>query len=82
MEARPSWFIRVLVCISQFGNVVFFDGMPDEMLSARAYRCRAKSKGWRWLREFLDAGFFWQKGHCRQIYLWEKDRRDDPEAYH
>ena len=83
-SSRPGYLTRVLVTISQMFNVVLFDGMPDEMFSARAYRNETfnGSATWGYVRRLLDACFFWQVDHCRQTYEWELGRRDDPEAYH
>jgi hypothetical protein len=35
---RRSRIERILTLVSQFGNVVLFDGHPDETISGRAYR--------------------------------------------
>ena len=70
----------MLVMLSQCINTVF-GGYPDEMLSARAYRCKWK------LRHVIDLIFFWDKNdkgernHCEQAYLHEMNGFDLPEEY-
>ncbi len=53
-------------------------GWADETLSARCWRLRDKSRGWRWACLAVDAVFFWQAGHCRQSYESERKRTHLP----
>ena len=71
--------MSLIIWLSQTVNV-FLGGMPDEMLSARAYRCR---DNWFWgiARVVLDIAFFWQTDHCKQCYEWERQRLDLPTEY-
>lgn len=80
MLSKQNYFVRVSVTISQVLNVVVFNGYPDEMLSARAYRCR-DSKFWSSMAVVLDTCFFWQTDHCYQTYLWELERKDNAAEY-
>lgn len=74
---NKSWASRIWVAISQLVNVVVFNGMPDEMLSARAFRENHKEP-WATMEVVLNCMFFWQEDHCYQCYLWEKERIDSP----
>ena len=69
-----SYLFNVLIAIDRVGNALL-NGNPDETLSARAHRMRAKGQPyWGWTANFIDWLFFWQKGHCQQAYAWEQDR--------
>ena len=46
-------------------------GTPDEMLSARAWRLRNHHPK---LLRFIDGIFFWDKDHCQECYLIERNR--------
>ena len=53
-------------------------GQPDETLSARADRVRAKHPAWaRW----IDRLFFWQAGHCEAAWKNEVIRAHLPGEY-
>jgi len=56
-------------------------GYADETISARAWRRSKDSEAWERFRVFIDALFFWQKGHCFQSYLNEAERRHLPSEY-
>ncbi|VVB52852.1 Uncharacterised protein [uncultured archaeon] len=52
--SRESYLHRVLVAFDQFINVLAFNGMPGETISAHAYRAKLKGHLWgramnRWL---------------------------------
>lgn len=68
--------MRVLIGVDQLVNIAFWDGEPDETISARAYREKRLRLMWE-----LDRLFFWQSEHCRECYQWELDRRDLPSDY-
>lgn len=53
-------------------------GMPDEMLSARAWRLREQHPT---LRRVIDGLFFWDANHCQECYLIEKTRQQLPKGY-
>jgi len=69
------WF-RFLISLDQMANVVLWNGMPDETISARAWREQDTS-----LIKFLNLLFFWQENHCKECYEWEQQRDDMPEEY-
>ena len=52
-------------------------GLPDETLSARAWRLRGQSNAWKW----IDRIFFWDKLHCQTSYTAELLRLHLPKAY-
>lgn len=72
---ESRWF-RFLIAVDQAANVLLWDGMPDETISARAWREQDA-----WLIRSLNAVFFWQGNHCKECYEWEKQRKDLPPDY-
>ena len=73
-----AWAWQVVVSIDQLANALL-GGWADETLSSRAWR--AAEKGRRpgvWLRPVLDLLFFWDRDHCRESYLSERDGRQYP----
>jgi hypothetical protein len=53
-------------------------GLPDEMLSSRAWRLRGGHPS---LRQWIDRLFFWDKDHCKECYFIEIERRQLPREY-
>lgn len=53
-------------------------GLPDEMLSSRAWRLRAQHQK---LRERIDRLFFWDKNHCEECFWIEAERKQSPAEY-
>lgn len=74
--------IQIAVALDQMVNTLAWlpgdgFGYADETLSARAWRLRRHSHAWK----VIDVLFFWQKGHCRQAYEAERQRRHLPDEY-
>lgn len=67
-------FKNILLWISQGGNVIVFQGSPDETTSARAYR-----EKW-WSRHIINL-VFWDRNHCRDAYYDELTRKHLPDEY-
>lgn len=53
-------------------------GLPDEMLSARAWRLREQYPS---LRLWIDRLFFWDDNHCQECFAIELERRQSPRDY-
>ena len=53
-------------------------GMPDELLSARAWRLRRTHT---MLYRVIDGVFFWDANHCQECYQIELDRQQLPKGY-
>lgn len=70
---------RVAIGFDQFVNTLFC-GMPDETLSARAYRLSIE-RGKHWALRLINAIFFWQPNHCKTSYESEILRRQLPKHY-
>lgn len=69
------WF-RFLISLDQMANVVLWNGMPDETISARAWREQDKK-----LISVINTLFFWQTNHCKECFDWEMNRNDLPSDY-
>lgn len=76
---KRKWGKQVMIAFDQLANAVAA-GWADETISARAYRQRAKPR-WKRAMRFIDAMFFWQRDHCRNAYLGEIKRAQQPPAY-
>jgi len=55
-----GYWRRMGSCISQVCNVIFFNGHPDESISARSHRTKS-------VAEWYIDGIF-GKGHCKKAY--------------
>lgn len=56
--------LNIFIALDQLANVLLA-GAPDETLSSRAHRMRAKGQPvWGWTANAIDRLFFWQDGHC------------------
>ena len=77
------WVIKnILIAIDQAINCVVWIrgdgfGLPDETLSARAWRLRGQSSAWK----RIDALLFFDKDHCRTSYESEMQRKQLPKEY-
>lgn len=61
-----SRLARLGSVVSQFVNVLAFNGRPDESLSGRAHRQGTLGGRARWLLyvAVIDRLFFWEADHC------------------
>ena len=73
-----TYLKRILVSIDQFANVLFFAGYEDEQMSSAAYRLARDDKYWYSAIPMIVINFlfFWERGHCRNSYMYELDRLD------
>ena len=53
---------RIWSAFSQFLNVLFLFGHPNESISGRSYR-----EGWA-AKKLINVFFFWQADHCKVAY--------------
>ena len=74
-----TYFRKVATAIDQLINT-FFNGWPDESLSARAYRWRRDGKR-AWPAWLINKLFFWQQDHVASAYHVEQKRRHFPPEY-
>lgn len=63
---------QILIAVDQLLNTLL-GGWADETLSARAWR-----GGW---HRPIDTIFFWQRQHCYNSYLSERNRAQMPPEY-
>ena len=75
-----AWLLNVAIAADQLVNAALA-GAPDETISSRAHRMRAKGQPyWGWTANAIDRIFFWQPGHCEAAYLSEQRRKQMPPA--
>lgn len=75
MEAPMTRLEKIAIAFDQLIGAVFVGTYPDETISAYCHRT-----GSVW-EPFIDALFFWQKDHCFESYLSEKERKQMPQEY-
>lgn len=65
--ATGNLFFRFCALLSQAINLIFFNGSPDETLSARSYRLGDIQGRPEWIRrrKKIDRLFWFQPDHCR-----------------
>lgn len=75
---------QLLLAIDQLLNVLLF-GWADETLSSRAYRMSMRTDGifgWRWrVCATLINGLFFDRNHCHDAYLSERDNLQLPPEF-
>lgn len=80
--AVGDYLVRVLLAVDQLANVVFFNGSPDETMSAASYRMHRDGRFWGFLMYPINWLFFWQgPNHCYNAYIKELKRTQYPEEY-
>lgn len=67
---------NILIALDQLLNALF-NGMPDETMSARAWRLE-QERGRKWPRILIDTLLFFDRDHCHQSYLSEIERKQLP----
>ena len=76
---------QLLLALDQLVNVLF-GGYADETMSSRAYRMSERYDaglfGWRWrVCATLINGLFFDRHHCRDAYLSERDNLQLPPEF-
>lgn len=66
--SRRSRIGRTGSLISAFFNVWWFNGNPDESISARCWREERKTA-----IKWIDRVFFWETDHCKNAHLIDYD---------
>lgn len=75
--------LNLLIALDQLVYVVITlgVGMPDETMSAAAYRMELAGKPAGVFRRFIDALFWFDADHCHQAYLSEVGKKQLPSEY-
>ena len=75
-----AWALNVAIAADQLVNAVCA-GAPDETLSSRAHRMRAKGhRWWGWTAAAIDRLFFFDPNHCERAFQSEQRRTQQPPA--
>ena len=69
------WLKAVLIALDQLVNALA-GGWPDETLSSRCWRWHLAGKTWP--ARLVDWLFWWDKDHCRESFLSERQGRQLP----
>lgn len=70
---------QIMLAVDQLVNALF-GGYADETLSSRAYRAEQNGRvAGKLFRPLIDTLFFWQKEHCKNAYLSEVNKLQQPE---
>jgi len=64
------YFINIAASISQFFNVLVFNGHPDESISARCWREDRE------IYKVINKIFFWEDNHCRNAHMMDINRAE------
>ena len=76
-----NYFLGLLISIDQMFNSLL-GGLPDETLSARAYRTEQSGKRFgKFFRPLIDLIMFFDKDHCYTSWLAEYRRKQLPNSY-
>jgi hypothetical protein len=72
MKGPGRYFLRVAIALDQLGNAIL-GGDPDETISSRAAKARARGAGWGCvLCKILDAV---HRDHCTKALEFEEGRK-------
>jgi len=66
--------------VNVFISLFIGGGWADESLSARAYRSK-ENKYWLLAYKVINKIFFWQRNHCEEAYVSERDQMQLPPRY-
>src|SRR5690625_2592876 len=78
-QMKRRYFHQLAIAVDQLVNAALF-GWADETLSSRAYRTQYKRR-WRVIMRVINGIFFWQENHCRDAYLFERDKGHVPPEF-
>ena len=75
--------LNLLIALDQLVYVVITlgVGMPDETMSAAAYRMEKVGKFFGFMRPIIDALLWFDPDHCHQAYLSEVGKKQLPGEY-
>jgi hypothetical protein len=76
VQLDRAW-LQILIALDQLANTLL-RGYADETLSARAWRNKNRHS---WYK-VIDWIFFWQRNHCEQSWIAERERKQLPEIYY
>lgn len=65
--------LNLLIALDQFVYVLITlgEGMPDETMSAAAYRAHITRRPWGFMKRVIDRLFWFDPDHCYQAYMSE-----------
>lgn len=69
---RLPWIWRLGDALSQFLNVLLYNGDANESISGRSYR-----EGWALHERVINWLFFFDPNHCEQAFLRDAKRAEE-----
>jgi ABC-type glycerol-3-phosphate transport system substrate-binding protein len=72
-----TYLLNILIALDQVLTTLV-GGYPDETLSSYAHRLYWSGKTFGFMRNVINAIFFWQKDHCLAAFLSERERHHLP----
>lgn len=71
---KKSYFLRLLIVIDAFFNVLILNGSEDHTISGRVgYKAfKTKQRKWLVLEKIINAIFFFDKNHCYNSIEWDE----------
>lgn len=76
---KGQYLKNLLIAIDQLANAAL-GNYCDETLSSRCYRMDRDGKR-SWPRKVVDTLFFWEKEHCYESYMSERERAQLPPEF-
>lgn len=74
-----KYLLNILIALDQLGTTLI-GGWPDETLSSYAHRRYVRGKPGGFMRNVINALFWWQEDHCLTSYLRELERAQLPRS--
>lgn len=67
VKDKKNYFLRLLIALDQFFNVLLLNGSEDHTISGRVgYKAMTtKKKRWLFLEKVINTLFFFDPDHCR-----------------
>jgi hypothetical protein len=78
--------LNVAIALDQAANCLWYVegdgwGLPDEMISARAFRVHLQGLASDRPMRLINGLFFWQRDHCYRAWRTEVERAQTPSHY-
>jgi hypothetical protein len=74
MKNKKSYFLRLLIVVDAFFNVLLLNGSEDHTISGRVGYKAHKTKKRRWLlaEKIINTLFFFDNNHCYNSIEWDE----------
>ena len=71
---RMNYFLRLMIALDQFFNVLLLNGSEDHTISGRVGYKAMTTKKWYWkfAEKFINALFWFDDNHCYNSIEWDE----------